>query len=143
MTDVLTNPPPWPVIIALTAVGVLLLIALTALIVNLPPKEQPMSDRAQRAFRTYPAARTPFNPAAITHRFARLRAKLGPEYASVRLHDLRHFVATELIGSGVDPRTVAERLGHADPSMTLRVYAHALPAKDRQAAEVMGRRLYG
>ena len=45
-----------------------------------------------------------------------------------RLHDVRHFSATMAIGSGFDVRTVAHRLGHADPSMTLRVYAHAVQA---------------
>ncbi|WP_298179052.1 site-specific integrase [Saccharomonospora sp.] len=55
-----------------------------------------------------------------------------------RLHDLRHFHATQLIGAGVNVRTVSERLGHADASMTLRVYAHALPQKDREAAAVIG-----
>jgi integrase len=57
----------------------------------------------------------------------------------VRLHDLRHFTATQLIGAGVDARTVAGRLGHSDPSVTLRVYAHALEERDRAAAEIMGR----
>ena len=45
---------------------------------------------------------------------------------TVRLHDLRHFTATQLISAGVDIRTVAERLGHSDPSLTLRVYAHVI-----------------
>jgi hypothetical protein len=39
------------------------------------------------------------------------------------------------IASGHDVRTVAGRLGHADPSMTLRVYAHAVEAADQ--AEVL------
>jgi integrase len=43
-----------------------------------------------------------------------------------RLHDLRHWSATQSIASGQDVRTVAQRLGHADPAMTLRVYAHAV-----------------
>jgi integrase len=50
---------------------------------------------------------------------------------TVKLHDLRHFTATQLIGAGVDIRTVAGRLGHADPSVTLRVYSHALEERDR------------
>jgi integrase len=41
----------------------------------------------------------------------------------------------------MDPRTVAARLGHADPSVTLRVYAHALEERDRDAAEGLGRAL--
>ena len=57
----------------------------------------------------------------------------------VRFHDLRHFSATQLIGAGVDVRTVAHRLGHADPSTTLRVYAHALAERDREAAAILGK----
>ena len=46
--------------------------------------------------------------------------------AKWRLHDLRHWSATVAIGQGHDIRTVAGRLGHANPAMTLRVYAHAV-----------------
>jgi integrase len=79
----------------------------------------------------------PFRPDNVTGFFTRVRDSLGlPE---VRLHDLRHFTATELIGAGVDVRTVAGRLGHSDPSVTLRVYSHALEERDRAAADIMGR----
>jgi integrase len=57
------------------------------------------------------------------------------------LHALRHFAATQMIGSGQDVRTVAGRLGHADASTTLKVYAGALPQRDRDAAESLGRSL--
>ncbi|TDO62594.1 site-specific recombinase XerD [Kribbella sp. VKM Ac-2571] len=45
---------------------------------------------------------------------------------SARLHDLRHVHATMLLTAGVPVHVVAERLGHADPSITLRVYAHVI-----------------
>ena len=38
------------------------------------------------------------------------------------------------IGPGHDVRTVANRLGHANPAMTLRVYAHAFAAADQKLA---------
>jgi integrase len=46
-----------------------------------------------------------------------------------RLHDLRHLRhlhATTLLLAGVPVHVVAARLGHADPAVTLRVYAHVL-----------------
>jgi integrase len=46
---------------------------------------------------------------------------------------------TTLIADGVDIRTVAERHGHAQATMTLNRYAHALPERDRAAASVLGR----
>lgn|GEM_PF-417080 len=55
-----------------------------------------------------------------------------------RLHDLRHWTATTAITRGHDVRTVAGRLGHANPAMTLRVYAHALDSADVQLAESLG-----
>ena len=55
-----------------------------------------------------------------------------------RLHDMRHWTATAAIASGHDVRTVAGRLGHANPAMTLRVYAHAIDAADVQLADALG-----
>ena len=52
---------------------------------------------------------------------------------SARLHDLRHLHATTLLLAGVPVHVVAARLGHADPAVTLRVYAHVLR---EQAASV-------
>jgi integrase len=48
------------------------------------------------------------------------------------LYSLRHFAATQAIAAGFDPVSVANRLGHADPSVTLRVYSHAIDARDRE-----------
>jgi integrase len=41
-------------------------------------------------------------------------------------HDLRHIHATTLLLAGTPVHVVANRLGHADPSVTLQVYAHVL-----------------
>jgi integrase len=79
----------------------------------------------------------PFRPDNVTGFFTRVRDSLG--YPDVRLHDLRHFTATQLIGAGVDVRTVAGRLGHSDASVTLRVYSHVLEERDRAAAATLGR----
>ena len=74
-------------------------------------------------------------PDTITHRFASLTKRLGTSY---RFHDLRHFSVSTLIAAGVDVRTVAERHGHAQATMTLNRYAHALPERDRAAAGILG-----
>jgi integrase len=39
--------------------------------------------------------------------------------------------------AGTHIRVVAERLGHADPGVTLRVYSHVTPTMQREAAQVM------
>ena len=59
-------------------------------------------------------------------------------FPDLKLHELRHTSATLLLGNGVDVKTVQHRLGHASSSLTLDQYAHAIPANDRTAADLMG-----
>jgi integrase len=72
--------------------------------------------------------RRPGAAGALGRWWARARARAGID--PNRLHDVRHWSATMAIGAGADVRTVAGRLGHANPVMTLRVYAHVLDAAD-------------
>jgi integrase len=82
-----------------------------------------------------PAGRQPMNPDSVTHRFGRLAKQLG---LRVRLHDLRHYAATQLIAGGVDVGTVSGRIGHAGGgTTTLRVYTHFQAAADRRAAQLL------
>jgi len=78
----------------------------------------------------------PWRPDVCTNRFGRLRAELDLEH--VRLHDLRHFVASVLIDGGIPISTVSKRLGHSQMSTTLNIYTHALPATDQNAADYLG-----
>jgi integrase len=55
------------------------------------------------------------------------------------LNALRHFSATQAIAAGGDVVTVSKRLGHADPSVTLRVYSHAVKQRDCEVAASLGR----
>jgi integrase len=55
---------------------------------------------------------------------------------TMRLHDLRHVHATLLLKAGVPVHVVASRLGHADPAITLRVYAHVLRDQASKVAQV-------
>lgn len=82
----------------------------------------------------------PWIPDRVTDRWRSL-ARQVPGLEGVRLHDLRHACATWLIASGVDVRTVAGRLRHASPAMTLDVYASRDLGADRVAADIMGRLL--
>jgi integrase len=56
---------------------------------------------------------------------------------SIRFHDARHTAATLLLASGVNVKVVSEMLGHADVSITLRVYAHVLPHMQHAAMNAM------
>ena len=81
----------------------------------------------------------PCSPSAVTHRYARMVAKLC---IRTHLHAMRHYSATELLASGVDLRTVAGRLGHGSGgATTLKVYAAWVARADQQASELLAARL--
>lgn len=54
-------------------------------------------------------------------------------------HGLRHGTATLMVAAGVHMRVVAEQLGHANPAMTARVYAHVAPEDLTTAVSVLDR----
>jgi integrase len=64
-----------------------------------------------------------------------------PPLPVISLHDLRHLHATMLLKAGVPVHVVAARLGHADPTITLRVYAHVLDDQASGAATTFERLL--
>jgi integrase len=66
------------------------------------------------------------------------RARRAAGIGGVRLHDLRHWQATQLLDAGVPVPTVAARLGHADGTTTMKIYAHRTERADEQAALVVG-----
>jgi integrase len=80
--------------------------------------------------------REPWYPDLLSRRLRSACRHVGLE--GVRLHDLRHYVATRLLSAGVDVRTVAGRLGHRNAVTTLNVYSHFVPQADREAAEILG-----
>ena len=83
-----------------------------------------------------PTGSTPMRPDSLGQAFRRLCEKEG--VTGVSLHTLRHFSASVLVASGRDVRTIAGRLGHSDPTTTLRVYAHLVDGRDRDAADFIG-----
>ena len=80
----------------------------------------------------------PIYPDTVTSLMAKLiRANQPtPQLPHARLHDLRHLHATTLLLSGVPVHVVAARLGHADPAITLRVYAHVIRSAEAAAADI-------
>lgn len=98
------------------------------------------SDGADRfVFSLKPDGLKPWRPSWVTKAFIRCRSKSGPPH--FRLHDLRHFMATEMLDGGVPITVVSSRLAHARTSTTLNVYAQAVPGSDRIAAQQLSDRL--
>ena len=65
---------------------------------------------------------TPIHPDNLTHLRGRLMDSAG--VPRVRLHDLRHLHASMAIRNGMDPKVLADRLGHSRASFTLDKYTH-------------------
>ncbi len=63
-------------------------------------------------------------------------------FEGVRFHDLRHTHASILLANNIDVVAVASRIGHSDASTTLRIYAHALARRDKEAAKAMDQLLF-
>ena len=80
----------------------------------------------------------PMNPCTFTYRF-KLILKANNLPLDLSVHSLRHTNASLLISQGVDVRTVASLLGHAQASTTLDIYAHAFDKNKRKAQEKLGK----
>lgn len=74
------------------------------------------------------------DPHVLTRSFARLVERVGLK--NLRLHDLRHCVASTLTMAGVSQRAVMEVLGHTDPRMSVR-YQHLAPGHLRAAMQAL------
>jgi integrase len=83
----------------------------------------------------------PWLPNRVTKMFIGHRRRTG--IARCRLHDLRHFMATEMLANGIPVPTVSQRLGHARASTTLNVYGHRIPGADRAGADLLAQLLDG
>ncbi|RRR80390.1 tyrosine-type recombinase/integrase [Streptomyces sp. RP5T] len=61
--------------------------------------------------------------------------KQGQPFAESResgMHALRHFYASVLLDAGENIKALAEYLGHSDPGLTPRVYAHLMPSSQER-----------
>lgn len=75
----------------------------------------------------------PLHPDTLTAQFSKFIKENN--LPSVCVHSLRHTNATLLIASGVNVRTISNRLGHAQTSTTMNIYAHAIRTADEAAAD--------
>jgi integrase len=57
--------------------------------------------------------------------------------------DLRHTHATLLLRVGVPVKVVSERLGLANPALTLTVYQHVIPGMQEEAASLFSELIFG
>lgn len=95
--------------------------------------DQPTEDMF--LFTNDPVGARPWRPNWVTKQFIATRRAAGVGH--FRLHDLRHFMATQMLNHHVPLAVVAGRLAHARASTTLNVYAHTVPNGDRHAANLI------
>lgn len=98
-------------------------------------------------FSADPDGASPLNPGSVTQAFGRLCKRMVEKTAQAdpprseawpyHFHSLRHYAATELFAAGLNPKTIADRLGHADASITLRVYTANTDAQAQAAADAL------
>lgn len=77
----------------------------------------------------------PLRRTALSSRWAEIVDDLG--LPDVTFHGLRHSHASQLIREKVDIVTISRRLGHANPSITLKIYAHEFDPTDASAADAI------
>ncbi|WP_405680752.1 tyrosine-type recombinase/integrase [Streptomyces sp. NBC_01238] len=53
------------------------------------------------------------------------------------MHALRHFYASVLLDAGESIKAVSQYLGHTDPALTLRVYAHLMPSSQERTRKAV------
>ena len=87
----------------------------------------------------FPSVRDPARPQGHSlNLWYRVRDEAG--IGDVRLHDLRHTVASQAALTGIPLPVIARLLGHSDVSMTMR-YAHVGDREIEAAAERVGRHI--
>jgi integrase len=75
----------------------------------------------------------PIAPVTIQGRFRKYIEKAGVK--PIRIHDLRHSFATNLINSGANIVAVSKYLGHANINQTLKTYTHLLKSTDERLVQ--------
>jgi integrase len=78
----------------------------------------------------------PYHPERLRVLFERSCRAVG--VPPIRLHDLRHTMATAALQAGIHPKVVQERLGHSSIAITLDTYSHVAPTLQREAADKLG-----
>jgi integrase len=80
---------------------------------------------------------------SVAWRAACRRAGIGHGARQDGMHALRHYYASVLLAGGVDVRALSEYLGHHDPAITLRIYAHLMPSAETRALRAVEDALAG
>jgi integrase len=84
----------------------------------------------------------PLDPDAMSRATKRFVVRAGLP-AGVRLHDVRHGVATAMLASGVDTKIASAVLGHSSAAFTADQYQHVLRGMTKSATSAIDKALGG
>jgi len=91
-------------------------------------------------FTTYQGKRLSSRDVDRTLKQALEHAQLPSE---IRIHDLRHGMATQWLAAGISVNVVSERLDHTSIAFTWQTYGHVLPHQQAGAATTMEGQVFG
>lgn len=77
----------------------------------------------------------PLSPTTVDRYMRKYCDKSGVK--KIRIHYLRHSHASLLLSNGVPITVIQTRLGHSDPSITLKYYAHLMPNDEDKAINII------
>ena len=110
--------------------------------IEMPPSvAELLKNRKQTAITewVFPAFLNPEQPIHPQAAYRKLKVILkNAELPLIRFHDLRHTFATHATQGGVDPKTLAGILGHANASFTLDTYTHVTSDMQKSASAIVG-----
>lgn len=77
----------------------------------------------------------------ITNRWCKWLTK-HPEVRKLNFHALRHTYCSLMLSYGIDPRALADLMGHANPIISLNTYAHSYMETKRGYVQTLNKALY-
>ncbi len=83
----------------------------------------------------------PINPSNLRRDFLALVERAGVPV--IHIHDQRHTYATLGLATGANLKALSDSMGHAQTSITMNTYAHALPHQRQEVADKVGDILFG
>lgn len=97
-------------------------------------RSEQASSHISRYVFTHDDSAEPLHPETPGHYMKRFSQRYGVD--NLHPHKLRHSFASIAITNGADVASISEILGHADKSITLRVYAHADKESRKRAGNI-------
>lgn len=89
------------------------------------------------------AAGRPISLPNLTRRYLRPIIEAAGIRKHITLYSLRHSCATLLLMARENPKTVADRLGHASVVLTLDTYSHVMPHIQDAATNILAKIMHG